>query len=123
MLRAINRTKSDTILAANVTWAGTSQQRRRGWLGRASVAPDEAIYLTPCEGVHTIGMRFPIDVAFLGADGRVLATQHGLKPWRISKLVFRAAGVLELSPGRLRATGAEVGDLIEFEETGGPSPE
>lgn len=119
MLRAINRTKNDTVLAANVTWAGTSQQRRRGWLGRDSIAPDEAIYLTPCEGVHTVGMKFPIDVAFLGADGRILAAQHGLKPWRISKLVFRAAGVLELPPGRLRDTGTAVGDLIEFLETDG----
>ncbi len=76
--------------------------------------PDEGIYLVPCEGVHTFGMKFPIDVAFLDSKGTVLAVHHGLKPWRISKLLFRARGVLELAAGRLRQTETEIGDVLEF---------
>ena len=76
--------------------------------------PDEGIYLVPCEGVHTFGMKFPIDVAFLDSKGTVLAVHHGLKPWRISKILFRARGVLELAAGVLRETGTETGDVIEF---------
>jgi uncharacterized membrane protein (UPF0127 family) len=61
-------------------------------------------------------MRFPIDVAFLARDGRVLALHHSLKPNRLSKIVLRAQGVLELSAGRLRATDTDVGDIIQFRE-------
>jgi len=61
-------------------------------------------------------MRFPIDVAFLARDGRVLALHHNLKPYRLSKIVLRAQGVLELSAGRLRATDTDVGDIIQFRE-------
>ena len=61
-------------------------------------------------------MKFPIDVAFLDAGGMVIALHHSLKPWRLSKIIFRAEGVLELAAGRLRETGTQVGDVIEFRE-------
>ena len=116
ILVARNLSKNNVIIASRVTWAGTSAERRRGLLGRDSLAPDEGLYLTPCEWIHTFGMRFPIDVAFLGRDGRVLGINHSLKPKRLSKLVFRAEGVLELAAGRLQETQTCVGDMISLEE-------
>ncbi|MGB2768478.1 MAG: DUF192 domain-containing protein [Candidatus Zixiibacteriota bacterium] len=115
-LQAVNVSKGGTIVARRVEWAGTSAQRRRGLLGRSGLDPEEGIYIVPCEGIHTFRMKFPIDVAFLGKDGHVLAVHHSLKPNRISRIVLRAQGVLELSAGRLRATDTEVGDIIEFRE-------
>ena len=81
----------------------------------------EGIYLIPCEWIHTFGMHFPIDVAFLSPDGRILAVHHGLRPNRLSRIVLRAEGVLELSAGRLRATNTEVGDYVQFVEPNGRS--
>lgn len=115
-LQAVNVSKGGTIVARRVEWAGTSAQRRRGLLGRSGLDPEEGIYIVPCEGIHTFRMKFPIDVAFLGKDGRVLAVHHSLKPNRISRIVLRAQGVLELSAGRLRATDTEVGDIVQFRE-------
>ena len=117
-LQAINRSKGETILARHVEWAGTSRERRRGLTGRAAMGPDVGIYLVPCEGIHTFGMKFPIDVAFLDTNGKVMAVHHSLKPWRLSKIVFRAEGVLELAAGRLRETDTGVGDVIKFRESG-----
>ena len=115
-LQAVNVSKEGTIVARRVEWAGTSAQRRRGLLGRSGLDSEEGIYIVPCEGIHTFRMKFPIDVTFLGKDGRVLAVHHSLKPNRISRIVLRAQGVLELSGGRLRATDTEVGDIIQFRE-------
>ena len=115
-LQAVNVSKEGTIVARRVEWAGTSAQRRRGLLGRSGLDSEEGIYIVPCEGIHTFRMKFPIDVAFLGKDGRVLAVHHSLKPNRLSRIVLRAQGVLELSAGRLRATDTEVGDIIQFRE-------
>ena len=115
-LQAVNVSKGGTIVAGGVERATSSAQRRRGLLGRNGLDPEEGIYLIPCEWIHTFFMRFPIDVAFLAADGRVLALHHSLKPNRLSKIVLRAQGVLELSAGRLRATDTEVGDIIQFRE-------
>jgi uncharacterized membrane protein (UPF0127 family) len=115
-LQAVNVSKGGTIVARRVEWAGTSAQRRRGLLGRSGLDPEEGIYLAPCEWIHTFRMQFPIDVAFLARDGRVLAVHHGLKPNRLSRPVLRAQGVLELSAGRLRATDTDVGDIVQFRE-------
>ena len=116
LLVARNQSRGNVILASRVAWAGTSAQRRKGLLGRESLALDEGLYITPCEWVHTFGMRFPIDIAFLHRDGRVLALHHTLRPKRLSKLVFRADGVLELAAGRLRETRTCVGDVIVLGE-------
>ncbi|MEW5796517.1 MAG: DUF192 domain-containing protein [Candidatus Zixiibacteriota bacterium] len=83
-------------------------------MGRDSLGPDDGLYLAPCEWLHTFRMRFPIDVAFLSPHGRVLSVHHGLKPNRLSKIVLRAEGALELSAGVLRASGTEVGDTVQF---------
>lgn len=114
--QAVNVSKGGTIVARRVGWAGTGAQRRRGLMGRSGLDPEEGIYLVPCEWIHTFRMQFPIDVAFLADDGRVLAVHHGLRPNRLSKIVLSAAGVLELSAGRLRATDTDVGDIIQFRE-------
>lgn len=113
-LEAVNISKGGVVIASQVEWAGTSEQRRRGLLGRTSMGSNDGIYIVPCEWVHTFRMKFPIDIVFLARDGRVLAVHHALKPNRLSKLVWRADGVLELAAGRLRDTGTDVGDIVEL---------
>jgi uncharacterized membrane protein (UPF0127 family) len=60
------------------------------------------------------GMRFAIDVAYLDADGRVVAVHEGLRPNRLGAPAWRADGVLELPESTLRDTGTRVGDVVEF---------
>jgi uncharacterized membrane protein (UPF0127 family) len=60
-------------------------------------------------------VRSPFDAAFLVNDGRVTAAKHGLAN-RLSKVVLRAEGVLELAAGRLLATNTDVGEVIGFRE-------
>ena len=113
-LCALNVTRH-AVLAARLEWAGTSAARRTGLLGRESFAPGSGLYLVPCPWVHTFGMAFPIDVAFLARNGRVLALHAELRPNRLSRLVFRAEGALELPAGTLAATGTRVGDVVDFD--------
>lgn len=118
-LMVINRSRGGVIIADRIEWAGTSARRRRGLSGREAMNCMEGIYLIPCEWIHTFGMHFPIDVAFLSPGGRILAVHHGLRPNRLSRIVLRAEGVLELSAGRLQATNTEVGDYVQFIEPNG----
>lgn len=112
--QVLNVSKGGVLVAHKVAWAGSSAERRRGLLGRANLPSQEGIYLTPCEWLHTFGMRFPIDVAFLSAAGKVLLMYHSLKPNRVSRLVLRAEGVLELPAGTLSVTKTEIGDTVQF---------
>jgi hypothetical protein len=65
-------------------------------------------------GVHTIGMRYPIDIVFVGPSGRVVHLIHSMKPYRISPLVWNASLILEQPAGVLLESGTEVGDQIEL---------
>ena len=112
---SINVTRG-TVVAKRVVWA-TGAAKRRGLLGRDHLDIDEGMYLVPCQWIHMFGMLFPIDVAFLAGDGRVLALHHVLPPNRLSRLVLRAEGALELAAGALRASGTRVGDVIELHDS------
>jgi uncharacterized membrane protein (UPF0127 family) len=112
IVRSVNVTKG-IVVAERVVWA-TGAAKKRGLLGRDSLAPSEGMYLVPCQWIHMFGMRFPIDVAFLSSKGRVLYVHHALRPNRLSRPVLRAEGVLELAAGVLRATNTTVGDVIEL---------
>jgi len=114
IVRSVNVTR-DIVVAERVVWA-TGAAKRRGLLGRDHLDKHEGMYLVPCQWIHMFGMQFPIDVAFLGRDGRVLALHHGLAPNRLSRPVLRAEGALELAAGVLRATGTRVGDIIELQD-------
>lgn len=112
-LRAVNRERG-TVLAGRVEAAETVPARMRGWLGRAKAPADEGLWLAPCWAVHTFGMRFPIDLLFLDAEGRVVHAMEGLKPWRLSRLVVCAHGVLELPAGKVRSSRTAPGDTVAF---------
>ena len=84
--------------------------RRRGLLGRSGI--NGAIVLRPCRQVHTIGMRFAIDVAFCDRDGVVLHVTT-LRPGRVSRPVARAAWAIEAEAGAFARWGLTRGDAIE----------
>ena len=63
------------------------RERGRGLLGRDGI--EGALVLDPCRWVHTIGMRFPLDVAYLDEDGVVVKTVH-MRRHRVGVPVWRA---------------------------------
>lgn len=84
--------------------------RARGLLGRDRF--EGAMVLRPCRSVHTLGMRFAIDVAFCDRSGVVLRTVT-LRPWRVSPVVWRSAMVIEAEAGAFARWRLCVGDRVE----------
>lgn len=68
--------------------------------------------LDPCRWVHTLGMRFPLDIAFVDADGTVIKTLH-MARWRVGVPVLRAHCVIEAEHGAFERWGLRVGDQID----------
>jgi hypothetical protein len=60
--------------------------------------PGHALLLPRCRSVHTCGMRFALDLVWLDRDGRVLAIDEGVPPWRV-RSCRQAAAVLEVPAG------------------------
>lgn len=103
----------DGEVLASLEIAETRRARRKGLLGRQNL--DGAILLRPARAVHTIGMRFPIDVAFLDRDNKVLKVVS-LKRWRLTRPVLRAWTVLEAERGTFRSWELQPGDVLEIKE-------
>lgn len=109
----INLTKQ-TWLATKVRKADNFLTRLVGLLKRTHLGPEEALWLMPSKGIHTIGMKFPIDVVFLTKDNQVVGLMSGLPPYRISAIHFRGYSVLELPNGTIRKSRTELGDQFEI---------
>jgi len=113
-LRVTNKTRG-TMVADRADIADTSLKRRTGLLKHTGLAPGEGLWITPCEGVHTFGMKFAIDVIFLNKKKKVLKIRPNMVKRRLA-LSLLAHSVLELPAGRLAETGTVAGDLLEFEK-------
>ena len=102
------------VIADRVAVASTRQTRRTGLLKHTSLPEGEGLWIVPCRGVHTFGMKFAIDVIALDDAGRVIDLVAGMKPRRIRLPRRGTAGVLELPAGWLARTGTKIGHRIEF---------
>lgn len=107
----LNTTKG-TTLASSAELATTYAQRRQGLLGRSSLEEGEGLIIRPCKGVHSFGMKFPIDVAYVSKGGKVIHIISPLLPNRLGPLTLRAAWVLELPQGSLLRTETVFGDTL-----------
>ncbi|MFF0629933.1 DUF192 domain-containing protein [Streptomyces sp. NPDC004296] len=91
--------------------ATSRRARTRGLLGRDHL--DGAILLSPCSSVHTLRMRFPIDIAYLTSGLRVLDV-HTLPPNRIGRPRLRARHVLEAADGAMATWGLAPGVFLQI---------
>ncbi len=115
MYEALNRSRQ-TVLASKCEVADSGWGRMKGLLGRSAVEfpAGMGLWLVPANSIHTIGMSFPIDVAYLDRTGRVIHMYHKLPPLRVAAIKFKTRSILELPAGTLARTRTEVGDILEF---------
>jgi uncharacterized membrane protein (UPF0127 family) len=109
----LNLTKK-TWLATKIKRADNFFTRLIGLLWREKLGPEEALWLVPNRGVHTIGMKFPIDVVFLDKQNKVVSMIPSLAPYRMSSIYPTAYSVLELPSGAIHKSATEVGDQLEI---------
>ena len=107
--------RTGAIVADRVTIASRRLDRAVGLLGHSHLDAGEALWITPCHGVHTWFMRFTIDIIAMDADGVLVDTVSMLKPWRMRLPKPGACSVLELPGGTLLAAPVLVGDRIQIQ--------
>src|SRR5437764_14502466 len=100
----------DGEVLATLEIAESSKARARGLLGRDSI--DGALLLRPAKSVHTVGMRFAIDVAFCDRSMRVVAVRT-MRPYRMTLPRVKATCVVEASAGAFERWGLRLGDELE----------
>lgn len=101
----------DRLMVKRAWCADGAWSRMRGLLARPKLAGDatEALWLTPCSNIHTIGMRYALDIVFLDGDGRVLGWRTTVPPWRM-RWCRRARHTVEFAAGALAELGIVRGE-------------
>lgn len=109
--------RSGQILASRIETAFTSEQRRRGLLGREGLAPGLALVIAPSSLVHTFAMRFPIDIVVVARNGAVLKVKTAVPRRRIVG-AFGGFAVIEMAAGEAASRDVRPGDVLEVVPVG-----
>ena len=100
----------DGRVLASLEVPTTRRAKAAGLLGRDSF--EGAILLQKARSVHTVGMRFDLDIALLDADNVVIKTLR-LRRNRVSAPIIRARAVLEAEAGAFGLWDLKIGDELE----------
>jgi uncharacterized protein len=103
------------VLLPRVARTASTIDRMRGLLGRRALAKGEGLLITPCNAIHTLFMRFPIDVFFLDRERRVVKILRTVPPFRCG-MALGAVAVLETMAGEANRTGIKTGDRLIWGE-------
>ena len=105
--------RQQDLLFRQIQHARTFYSRLTGLLFSARPNPDQGLLITPCHQVHTLGMRFPIDVLFLNADGSIMQCVPGLQPFRTAG-IKGARHTLELASGSIEHHALRPGQRLQW---------
>jgi uncharacterized membrane protein (UPF0127 family) len=107
-------TAQGEVVAEHLEVADGFLRRGLGLMFRSELPAGHGLAISPCNSIHMFFMRFPLDVAFLDREGRVVRTYHGIRPWRASRIVRGAKSAVELPAGTLAAAGVETGTVLRL---------
>ena len=103
---------------------GHRVQLAEGWwradvylMDQGELPEGSGFLLARCTSVHTLGMRSPVDVAFLDGRGRIVETWSDLQPGQFAVGGKGVHATLQLPVGTLAATDTRNGDVLILEET------
>jgi len=113
-IKVWNRARG-TVLAEAAEVADTSAKRRTGLLKHTGLEPGSGLWISPCEAVHSFGMKFAIDLVYLDRKKKVRKVRRQMVPRRLSACLT-AHSILELPVGAIDASLTEPGDQLEFEK-------
>jgi len=105
------RTTDGRIVCARCSVANRPWTRLRGLLGRSGLAADEGMLFPATGSIHTMFMRFPIDVVFLDAELQVLSVRTAVPAWRAAGQ-RGAKATLELAAGAAARSNIAPGDRL-----------
>ena len=106
--------RTGAVIVEQLEVARSLWLQTNGLLGRKQLPSDGGIWLEPCNGIHTMGMRFAIDVLFLDRSGTVLKAISNVSPWHICWPVRGAHIVVEISAGAIAHHKVQPGNRLRL---------
>ena len=112
-MKILNTTRKTTV-ADQTQVAVTLLSRMRGLLNRTSLKEGEGLVIPSCQQIHTVFMRFPIDVIFVDKTRKVVGLVRNIPPFGFSPIFWNASFAIELPVGTIEKSQTQLGDILEF---------
>ncbi len=109
----LNLTRGN-VVANHATVAKHFFERLRGLIGSGPLQIGGALWIPTCQGIHTFGMTYPIDVVFLNQTGNVVRLVPEIPPNVLGPVSFQAKSTLELPSGAIAKLGIKLGNQLLF---------
>ncbi len=93
-------------------------ERARGLLACDILEPDQALLISPCSSIHTVGMSYPLDIVFLDQSSVVLKVVSDVRPFRF-RWVSESCSVLEVLVGGADRFNIVKGSALSFRKNSG----
>lgn len=100
------------LLQPRLTIANSFWQRFKGLMFSKPLPLAQGLLIPRCSSVHSLFMRFPLDVVYLDPQGAVVKLVPNLKPWRLSWGGNAASQTLEMTAGGIVQCGLALGDRL-----------
>lgn len=97
----------DQLEIAESFWA-----RGKGLLGRKNLEPQQALWIRPCNNIHTFFMKFAIDCIFVDKKMEIKNLAKNIGPFRFVGPFWKSHSVIETSAGLIEAKKLEIGDHL-----------
>ena len=104
----------NSALPFEVVEAKSFLTRLVGLLGTKRPFAEKVLYIKHCSGIHTVGMKYPIDVVFLDKNSKVSRLYEFLRPNRLTRIRMKDHGVLEFPPGTIKNFRISKGDMLRI---------
>jgi len=107
--------RGEQVIVPQAWCADRAWSRLRGLLARPPLLgpATQALWLVPCGSIHTMGMRYALDIVFLDRKGHVLSWSESVLPWRVRQC-RGATQTVELAPASLAQIDPRQGEVWQW---------
>ena len=89
MSQLINKTTKQ-MMAEKILYSHSFFKRVRGLLGYSDLDSSQTMWIKPCSCIHTLFMKFPIDVVFVDKNLCVQSIHENIAPWKVVNIFGKA---------------------------------
>ena len=100
------------LLIENLELAESLFARGKGLLGRKSLAANNALWIKPCNNIHTCFMNFAIDCIFVNKKMQIEKIVSIVKPYKFVGPYWKSSSVVETAAGLAEKWNLQVGDQL-----------
>ncbi|AZZ35705.1 hypothetical protein CIK05_02450 [Bdellovibrio sp. qaytius] len=111
-LYKIHHGDKSQLLIENLEMAESFFARGKGLLGKKSLDAQSALWIKPCNNIHTCFMNFAIDCIFVNKKMEIVKVVSGVKPYKIVGPYWKSFSVFETASGLAEKWNLQVGDQL-----------